>query len=330
MMRLHLALLLATCVPLMLLSGCRKEELAYPSELVDTLNLNDLYGNRTAAVELGGDYRQQAYFSLVNDSLVGVFDKYSWDCALTHDGTPLLFLNSSIPGLRVAVAPGGWTDPIDPAALVWEYDLSSRQPEDLAIGSDWERVLVLDRGLDPDGAARGLKKFRLAAAPDGFTLTVANLDGTDEVTFASTSDPAYHATQWSLDAGAVVAAPPKDSWDLLFTSYLVRFEDEAEPFPYQVTGALLNPCGRRAARLDGMPFASVALTADVLSLLSDDADAVGYDWKTYDFELGYAVTPDLSFAVECGTHGTRALTFTGFVNSLGEPGSPAFTHRLLP
>ena len=116
-MRLHLALLLATCVPLMLLSGCRKEELAYPSELVDTLNLNDLYGNRTAAVELGGDYRQQAYFSLVNDSLVGVFDKYSWDCALTHNGTPLLFLNSSIPGLRVAVAPGGWTDPIDPAAL---------------------------------------------------------------------------------------------------------------------------------------------------------------------------------------------------------------------
>ena len=153
--------LLVTALLGLLVSGCRKEELALEPEWVDTINLNDLYGNRTAAVELGGDYRQQAYFSLVNDSLVGVFDKYSWDCALTHDGTPLLFLNSSIPGLRVAVAPGGWADPIDPAALVWEYDLSSRQPEDLAIGSDWERVLVLDRGLDPDGAARGLKKSQV-------------------------------------------------------------------------------------------------------------------------------------------------------------------------
>jgi len=323
-------LLLIPALSALLVSGCRKEELALEAEWVDTINLNDLYGNRTAAVTLGGDYRHQAYFSLVNDSLVGVFDKYTWDVGLTHDATPLLFLNSSIPGLRVARTTGAWSDPIDPAALVWEYDLSSRQPEDLAIGSDWEQVLVLDRGLDPDGAARGLKKFRLAAAPDGFTLTVANLDGTDAITFTAAPDADFHATQWSLDAGAVIAAPPKDRWDLLFTSYLVRFEDEAEPFPYQVTGALLNPCGRRAARLDGVPFATVALTPDVTSLLSDDADAIGYDWKTYDFELGYAVTEDLSFVVECGTHGTRALTFTGFVNSLGEPGSPAFTYRLLP
>jgi len=330
MMRAPASLLLTAASLLLVLSGCRKEELPYPAEWVDTLNLNDLYGNRTAAVDLGGGYRNQAYYSLVNDSLVGVFDKYSWDVALTHDAVPLLFLNSSIPGLRVARAAGDWAADLDPAALVWEFDLSSRQPEDLAIGSEWQGVLVIDRGLDPDGLPRGLKKLQLTAAPEGWTLTVANLDGTEAATFTSAPDALYHATHWSLDAGAVIASPPKDSWDLLFTSYLVRFEDEADPFPYQVTGALLNPCGRRAARLDGVPFASVAWTPEVEALLTDDADAVGYDWKTYDFELGYAVTPDLSFAVECGTHGVRALTFTGFVNALGEPGSPAFTYRLLP
>ncbi|MGA1374699.1 MAG: hypothetical protein ACO3YQ_07830 [Flavobacteriales bacterium] len=320
----------AVALVLLAMAGCRKEEVALEAELVETINLNDLYGNRTATVHLGAGYAVQAYYSLAHDSLVGVYDKYAWDVALTHDAAPQLLLNSSIPGLRIARAPGGWEDPVDAAALVWEYDLPSRQPEDLAIGGTWQQVLVVDRGLDAAGVSRGQVKMLLTAEGAGWTLRTAALDGTGEAVFSAELDPTYGATYWSLDAGAVLAAPPRDSWDLLFTSYLFRFDSEADPFPYQVTGVLLNPDGRRAVRLDGVPFADVVRTPELEAALSDDADAIGYDWKTYDFEEGYAVTPDLSFAVECGEFGIRALTFTGFVNSLGEPGSPAFTHRLLP
>lgn len=312
---------------LLALAGCRKDPALYDPVFVGAINLNDAFGERAGRVDLGAGYGMQAYYSLVDDRLVGVNDRYAWDVALEVGEEPVFFLNSAIPGLRVARTFADWEAPVEPDGLEWLYDLPGGRDADWAIGRDWEgEVLLIDRGLDAAGAPRGLKKVQVSVAADGsYALRVASVNNAGEVVFGAVPDTAFNAVMWSLDAGAVGVEPPKGEWDLVFTNYLHVYEPETNPFPYQVTGALLNPSHGRGARLEDTPLEAAALAP-----LTDARDAVGFDWKRYDFELGYVVVEDLSFLVECADGGVRALAFTGFADEAGEPGSPAFTYRLLP
>ncbi len=314
---------------LFLLAGCRKEEASLEPELIDTINLNDLYGNRVATASIGTDYEFQAYYSLVTNELVGSYDKFAWDVALTNSDQPMLILNSSIINLRIAEAGVDWEEAIDPANLVWKYDLPGRQPADFAIGSNWDQVLVIDRGVDGAAAPRGMKKLRIQPTEAGYVLTVTNLDGSSEQSFEATPDPDYNFTAWSLDNGAALVEPPKDTWDIVFTSYLFVFEPVTEPNPYQVTGALLNMNARQGARFDDTPFDTFAIDASAIAQLSSQGDVIGYDWKVFDFNLGFIIVEDRTYFVQCGDEGFFALTFTGFYDAEGNRGSPAFTYRRL-
>lgn len=322
-------LLLFSFAFFIVLAGCRKEEDALEPILTDTINLNDLYGNRFAEASMGVDYEFQAYFSLVNNQLVGTFDKFAWDIALTNDDEPQLLLNSSIINLRIAEAGDDWDAPIDPASLEWKYDLPGRQPEDLAIGSNWNQVLVVDRGVDASGVARGMKKFVLQATENGYTLTVAELDGSNEQSFTAVPDDQYNFTAWSFDTGNTVVEPPKDTWDIVFTSYLFVFDPINEPNPYQVTGALLNMNARQGARFDDTPFESITADAATIAQLTTQQDVIGYDWKEFDFDLGFIIIENRSYVVKCADEALFALSFTGFYDEDGNRGTPAFIYRRL-
>lgn len=322
-------LLLFSFVLFVVLAGCRKEEDALEPELIDTINLNDLYGNRVATASIGTDYEFQAYYSLVNNELVGSYDKFAWDLALTNSDQPLLILNSSIINLRVAESGVSWEEPIQLENLEWKYDLPSRQPDDFAIGSNWNQVLVIDRGVDGAGTPRGMKKVRLEATDSGYSLTVANLDGSEEQVFDTSPDTEYNFTAWSLDNGATLVEPPKNTWDIVFTSYLFVFDPVNEPNPYQVTGALLNMNARQGARFDDTPFESVTADAATVAQLSSQGDVIGYDWKEFDFDLGFIIIENRSYVVKCANEGLFALSFTGFYDEDGNRGTPAFTYRRL-
>lgn len=317
---------LAPLFLLLALVACHKDEALYDPIVLDTINLNDVYGTRTAQVTLGADYNRQAYFSLVNDSLVGMHSRYAWDLGVATGEAPTMHLNAAIPGLRVAYTYADWDAPVEPSGLEWLYDLPTGREADLAVGLDHAgQTLLLDRGLAADGTHRGYKKLALTVDESNYVLRVADLDGSHESVFPAVPDMAYNLVTWSLDDGVVQVQPPKSQWDLLFTNYLHVYDPQTDPFPYQVTGALLNPAGQRGARLDGIPFEEAAMAP-----LSESQDVIGFDWKYYDFELGYVVTPDLSFLVECGDGAVRALAFTGFTDLQGEKGTPAFEYRLLP
>lgn len=309
-------------------AGCRKDPDIIDPVLVDTIDLNDVYGTRFGAVSLGADYRYQAYYSLAEDKLVAVNDKYAWDVALTNEPEPRVVLNHAIPGLRVAVGPADWTEWVDEFALDWLYDRPNGAHP--AIGSSFPgKTLVLDRGLDPAGEHRGFLKFRFDIAGDSTILEVAELSGDNPRVFTAARDTAYFATQWSLEEGNVVLAPRSDRWDLVFTNYLHVYDPETDPFPYQVTGALLNPAGQHAAaRFDSTAFADFTAPTDLGFALSPAWDAIGFDWKRFDFDLGYVVTEDLTFAVSAGEV-DYALTFTGFTDENGERGTPTFAYRRL-
>lgn len=310
--------------------GCRKDPEVMEAVLVETIDLNDVYGTRMAGVALGSDYGQQAYFSLAENRVVAQHDRYAWDVALTHEAEPALLLNHAIPGLRVAVAGPDWTEWVDETELVWAYDLPTGDAADWAVGRNWAgQTLVLDRGLDATGAPRGYLKFQVTCTDSTQHFRIADLSGAAERQFTAPTDTVHHATEWSLDGGPLHLAPPRADWDLLFTNYLHVYEPETDPFPYQVTGALLNPWNHRGGRFEGTDFAEFALTAELEPALTPAWDAIGFDWKSFDFDLGYTVYEELTFAVDCGATGRYALAFTGFYDEQGERGAPQFQFRRL-
>ena len=312
----------------LVVAACRPDPELLEPELIDVIDLGDLYGTRTGAATLGEDYHDQVYYSLEKNEVVATVNKFSWDFGMTPDS--VLRLNSAVLNLRIAEAPGPWEAEVDAAELTWLYDGPTGDPATLAVGADWaNRVWVVDRGLDSEGAPRGRFKCQIHSASDSLFLHVAQLDGSNEQIFSGTLDPQLHLTAWSLEAGQVEAAPPADSWDLLFTSYLYVFDPETEPFPYAVTGALLNPTGHKATLLTDQAFDEVAIE-DVAGL-SDAEDAVGYDWKVYDLDLGlYTVRDNWTYIVQADPETMYALAFTGFNDALGRRGTPKFSFRRLP
>lgn len=309
-------------------AACRPDPELLEPELIDVIDLGDLYGTRTGAAVLGEDYRDQVYYSLENNEVVATVNKFTWDFGMTPDS--VLRLNSAVLNLRIAEAPGPWDAPVDAAELTWLYDGPTGDSATLAVGANWaDRVWVVDRGLDSEGTPRGLFKCQIHSTPDSLFLHVAQLDGSEAQVFGGTLDAHLHLTAWSLEAGQVDAAPPADSWDLLFTSYLYVFDPETEPFPYAVTGALLNPTGHKAALLTDQPFADVE-ASDAVGL-TDDEDAVGYDWKVYDLDLGlFTVRDNWTYIIQPDPEILYALAFTGFNDALGRRGTPQFSFRRLP
>lgn len=315
---------------LIVASGCRKEEDALEAELIEEIDLNDLYGNRFAALSIGSDYQYQAYFSLADNQLVGSYDKFSWDIAITNEAPARVVLNSSIINLRVAKSDEAWDIPLNAAGHSYTYDRPERYDDYLAIGEDYEGVWILDRGVTGAGVARGHKKFMVAVDDDSYTVTVANLDGSDEVSYQASVDPQYNHTSFSFDNGVVNVEPPKTTWDLLFTSYLFVFDPDGSPNPYQVTGTLINPHQTRAHLLDDTDYTTFTPGPEHTSALSSAADAIGYDWKIFDFDLGFIVVPNRVYYIQTQHDRAYALQFTAFLDANGVRGNPEFTFRLLP
>ncbi|MGB1075825.1 MAG: hypothetical protein ACPGYK_06515 [Flavobacteriales bacterium] len=323
---------IAFALPLLAWMGCQKEQALMEPVLVETIDLNSVYGTRTGMAPLGPDYRYQAYYSLVDNELVATHDKYDWEVALTHEDNPKLVINSAIPGLRIAYGSEDWTEWTDEFDLTWLYDLPTGQASDLAIGLNWaNQTLVMDRGLDPLGEHRGFKKFRVERIQDSLIVQSASLSGENESIFAAIIDSAYYQTEWHLDNGVKRCAPPKNSWDLLLSNYLHVYDPLTDPFPYQVTGVLLNPHDRMGAKFEAVTWDEFESNAqEVTPLLVPELDVIGFEWKYYDFELGYIINEDDTFVVRCGDQGTFVLSFTGFHNDMGEPGYPQFVFRRLP
>ena len=322
---------LAFVLPFLAWMGCQREESLLEPILIETIDLNSLYGTRTGIVPLGPDYRYQAYYSLVDNELVASHDKYDWEVALTHEDSPKLVINTAIPGLRIAYASEDWTEWVDEFALTWLYDLPTGQESDLAIGLNWvDQTLVLDRGLNALGEHRGFKKFRVQRVQDSLTLQSASLSGENESNFSATIDSAYYRTEWHLDDGVKICAPPKRSWDLLLSHYLHVYDPQTDPFPYQVTGVLLNPHHHKGAKFEAQPWDEFeANTSEVAPFLVPELNVIGFEWKHYDFELGYLVNEDETYAVRCDDQGTFVLSFVSFHNEMGESGYPQFVFRRL-
>jgi hypothetical protein len=327
----------------LMFSSCFKEDEKVPPHDPGEL--------KTTTIELTQDYRYQVYYDLGDEAVVSSNLKKDWD--LGFDCTPgstRIILNTSNFMLAARSGSSDFDAPIDTSGYQWIFDASSGNPDTAAFG-DWVEfqppdstksysgeVYVIDRGYDEAGNLRGYRKIVFESMEnDQFTIRYANLDGTGEARFTVTKVPSVNFTYFTFENGGsqLTLEPPADSWDLVFTQYTtLLYTDEGDPYPYLVTGVLLNPAGVEVVQDTLNDF--LLIDRDLASSLvyTNVPDEIGYDWKDI---VGDVSTGNVSYVIVEGLHYLvrdpegfyYKMRFISFYSGSGEKGYPTFEFQRL-
>ena len=318
------------------LTSCFKED-----EMIEP----HLPGNvQTDTIPMTMTYRYQVWFDLKLGMETGknVKSDYdlSFDCA--PDGWRIV-LNTSDFMYAADLGEVEFGTPKDTSGVKWTFDKSDGNPDSLAIGSWFEvidgdtvsnrHVWLLNAGIDDLGNPLGLYQAIFDSLQNGtYYFRYASLNGSGMRSGSVSKDAAVNFAQYSFpDNSAKIIEPDKDRWDLLFTQYTTMlYTDLGEPYPYLVTGVLINPGGVMAAVDTTYSFESIDASIALQLAYSEAWDAIGYDWKYYDFDLGtYTVDYEKNYIVR--THGGSLfkLRFVGYYNILGEKGYPVIEYQEL-
>lgn len=305
----------------------------------------------TVSIALTNDYRFQAYFDLGSGQVVSTNLKKDWDLAFECgiDGWHIR-LNTSNFMLASATGQSGFENVTDTTGSSWRFDVSSGNPDSTAIG-DWvifsatdsvksypEEVYLIDRGYDELGNLRGLRKaVFLAVDENRYQFRYANLDGSDENTFTIIKDHSVNQVFFSFDdgGGQLILEPAKYDWDLLFTQYTtLLFTNAGEPYPYLVTGALINPFTVAVHKDTLLDFSDIDVDIAVNLEYSAVTDKIGYDWKDIvgDVSSGnvsYVIMPGVSYIIRDWQGYYFKMRFTSFYSNSGEKGYPTFEFQRL-
>ncbi len=126
------------------------------------------------------------------------------------------------------------------------------------------------------------------------------------------------------DSAATNFTSDVQDWDIVFTNYTTNLGTDDAPIPYGVTGVLINiEEGIEVASYiyedsedsNDISEAFVNLSlADVQGIdYSDDIDAIGHEWKTYDFDSKvYILSSNHFYIVKVDDENYYKVRFTSF------------------
>jgi hypothetical protein len=294
-------------------------------------------------------YTNQIYFDLEKGEEVSVNNKNEWDLGFesSAEGSHIILNTSAF----MVAANTGITDfnqVTDTTGLQWKFDKSDGNLDSTAIGS-WfsigqfdtiysQNVFIINRGYTDLGMLRGLKKIQFdRVSVNQFHFRFANLDGSEEHDFSVQKDPEVSFTCFSFtDRGQQLSfEPPFDTWDILFSQYTtLLYTDEGNPYPYLVTGVLLNRRNVEASIDTIHDFSSIDNQEAESLELHSTLDYIGYDWKKLEGDVNsgnvtYTIVPGRSYIIRNRKGFIFKLRFTGFYNNQGEKGYPTIEFKLL-
>jgi hypothetical protein len=298
-------------------------------------------GVTTNMAAMGPTYATQWFYDLGTDSFIKVTPRENWDLAFQcGDNEFHIFTNLA---KRMSVANSGTTNfnsVTSDAGLVYRFDRSEGYIDSLAIG-DWGNfnagnaisyhwVYVIDRGITTVGTNIGKKKMQVIGLVAGtYQIRFANLDGTNDQVVSVTKDADKNFVYISFNGSgsAVDIEPDKYDWDLVFTQYTAKVEQQGTGIieDYSVNGVLINPYNVEVAHDFTKPFFDITYNDLTTYTYSRLWDAIGYDWKWYDFDnMVYVIEPGRTYIIHSTEGDYYKLRFTSFVNELGEKGYPQF------
>ena len=312
------------------LTSCFEEDEMVPKHESGDLTVGE--------VELTETYKYQVYYDFETNSTIKRNLLSEWDLGFeTSDSGWHVILNTS----KMMLAGNSGTTDFealkDKGEIDMTYDQSTGNLDSTAIGNwynlsedqpvSFEYVYVIDRGTDADFNFLGQKKITLNFQDEKtYLLRFANMDGSDEQTILIPIDTAVNFVCFSFDKGIVDIEPNKNSWDLQFGKYsTLLYTDVGDPYPYLVTGVLLNPFKTVAGSDTIHQFDEINFEIAKQQNLVIQKDIIGYEWKDYDFDLGmYTVNPEKIYILRNRIGFYYKLRFIDYYNSTGEKGYPTF------
>ncbi len=323
--------LLATYIILLLaLTSCFEEDELVPKHESGNLTVGE--------VELTETYKYQAFFDLETNSTVKQNLISEWDLGFeTSDSGWHVILNTSKMMLAGNTGQTDFEAIKNSDGIDMNFDPSHGNLDSTAIGNWYvlldekpvslEYVFVVDRGTDENYDQPGLKKVKFNIQDENtYEVRFANLDGSNEQNLSVAKDTSVNFVCLSFENGIVEIEPDKNSWDFQFGKYsTLLFTNEGDPYPYLVTGVLLNPFKTLAAPDTMHPFDEIHFEIAEKHSLFKQKDIIGYEWKEYDFDNSmYTVIPDKIYIIKNRIGFYYKMRFIDYYNSTGEQGFPTF------
>ncbi len=308
----------------LLASSCEKEELPVPP-----YDRGDAIGG---SIFMQETYQHQVWFELSSNTVRSTNEKETWHLTFRGQGdTMIVYLN---PSLLMQAARTNATDlsqVTSAPSTGYIPDHPGGEPDSLGIGRTWTGggVYIVDLGYTAAGAAIGRRKLQFTKNPDGtILLRYARLNG-DELKEISIPSAAQDRLYYSLtDHQWKSIEPPAGEYDLLFTQYTHVFY---EPYtPYLVTGVWIDPETVAVAVDSTSDFASIG-SGDLENYhFESRRDAIGYDWKEYNFNSGlFEIDSKKVYLIRDSKGFYYKLRFTDFYDSAGKKGNPVFEFQKL-
>lgn len=315
---------------ILILTSCFEEDKRVAPHLPGDLTVG--------TVELTQNYKYQVFFNLVDNETVKNNLISEWDLGFeTSDSGWHVILNTSKMMLAGNSVNTNFEEVKSSSGLFMTYDKSDGNLDSTAIGNwyNWSDenpesknyVYVIDRGTDESSNLTGKKKIVFGFDDENnYTLRFADLNGNNEQAAVIVKDTTKNFVCFSFESGVVDIEPNKANWDLLFTKYsTLLYTNDGDPYPYLVTGVLLNPYRVEAVRDSVNAFDEISLEKAENLILSPQMDIIGYEWKEYDFDNSmYTVLPEKIYVIKDTQGYYYKLRFIDYYNSTGEQGYPMF------
>jgi len=301
----------------------------------------------TDTVALTDTYKYQVYYNLSDSSTASTNLKDIWD--LGFESSPngwIVILNSGCFMKSAYLSGQQFGSQVDTTGATWLFNPSDGFADSVAIGR-WftvqdndtigtNRLLILDRGIDYRGYPRGYSQLVMDSLIKGtYYFRIAGLNGANPHSFSISKNRMVNHVLFSISDPALnIIEPDKLSWDLLFTQYTtLLYTDVGDPYPYLVTGVMLNPTLVEVAVDSITPFASINYEIAQAMTFTKQADRIGYNWKRYNFDTGsYTVNSDLVYIIRDTKGYLYKLRFIGFYESVSNKlrkGYPSFEYQKL-
>lgn len=311
---------------LLLSSGCVEQELPIP--------VHEQGVSTTSSVGIGSNYAQRVYFDLASATVVASHKKMDWDLAFSASATgPAMRINTSRFCRLARTEITDFNASIDSDQLSdfpWEIDaeegpqfFSAAAPQgDLLL----DELLLLNLGYDLDNAPMGFIRLILDSVDlMGYHIRFAPLETpelVEEAVIPYSAD--RHWQHYSLMSSALLPLEPAlGQWQLLFTQYTAVLNGET---PYLVTGVLTPNTSTLVCDMGSTSVKDVLEANWDLFQWSSQWNAIGYDWKSYDFNLGaYSVDTERSYAIRTGDEREFVLQFVDFYDDAGARGYMTFS-----
>jgi len=317
----------AAVVPLLficlLLVSCAQKEKA--------IVLPPATGATPGSVIMGEAYQNQVFYDLENNTVAGMSEIASWDLSFeaAGDGSHVfmnggkgvfLYNTHATEFGAVTALPSGFS------ASSLQFDDPNGRGDSTAV-RDWRNASgktkheVFIAKLDD---TTYYKFILLSVDSSKYAFQYGRMADATPAEFSLPKNDVYNFVYFSFTKGIVTPEPPKASWDFVFTRYRFIYRD-LNNLPYEVNGVLLNPSKVVAAADSAGTFASLTYEKSTLLPFTTNRDAIGSDWKTYNFSTSkYEVNKNKCYVVHSRNDKVYKLHFLDFYSAAGVKGSPSF------